>query len=363
LSNKASYLALWHTNGIGTFRFYKLIEHFTDIDKLYKTAVEQLISLGIPATIAESLQKPDWRRVEQDIEWASQAGQHLLSWQDDQYPKLLKEIPDAPPFLFVKGDANLLNTPQIAIVGSRKPTPSGIEGAKVFANELSAAGLTITSGLALGIDGAAHQSAMDNGGKTIGVLGTGIDKVYPFRHRKLASQILETGGALASAFPLGTTPKAENFPQRNRIISGLSLGTLVVEAAPRSGSLITARLANEQGRDVFAIPGSIYNPQSKGCHILIQQGAKLTQTPQDILEELPITSPHCDSNILAKQPEMKISLDANSQLLLDCVGYEKTSVDQLIERSNLPAHMVSATALRLELKGLIVAMSGGYYKA
>ncbi|MDF3054971.1 MAG: hypothetical protein K0Q74_878 [Gammaproteobacteria bacterium] len=358
----AFYLALWHTCGIGPIRFFKLIEHFPDITLLFKTPVSELITLGIPETIAHALQKPAWREVEKDLVWSEKPGQHLVSWQDKHYPHQLREIPDTPPILFIRGNPQLLNSRQIAVVGSRKPTPAGIEAAKMFTKHLSVAGFTITSGLALGIDAISHQKTLDYQGKTIGILGTGIDRIYPPTHKKLAEHIIERDGALVSDFPLGTAPKAENFPRRNRIISGLSLGTLVIEAAFKSGSLITARLANEQGREVFAIPGSIYNSQSRGCHFLIQQGAKLVQTPEDILEEL--CGPLCPSLVAPTPytPSTKNSLDAHSQLLLECTGFEMTSVDQLIERTNLPAHVVSATVSGLELKGLIMSVPGGYFR-
>lgn len=362
----APYLALWHTLGIGPIRFFRLVEHFPDIARLFESPVSQLRALGIPEVITQALQTPRWHNVEQDLAWSSQPNQHLISWKDERYPSQLKEIADPPPFLFIKGDANLLSSPQIAVIGSRKPTPAGIESAYRFTQHLSVAGLTITSGLALGVDAISHQSALDHSGKTIAILGTGVDKIYPLQHKKLAHQIVESGGALVSDFPLGTAPKAENFPRRNRIISGLSLGTLVIEATLKSGSLITARLANEQGRDVFAIPGSIYNPQSNGCHLLIQQGAKLIQTPQDVLDELQVSYSYSSKSKISNSTMYagaKNSLDANSQLLLECVGFETTSVDQLIERTNLPAHIVSATTSQLALQGLIVAVPGGYFRS
>jgi DNA processing protein len=204
---------------------------------------------------------------------------------DGRYPPLLREIPQAPPVLFVHGDPDCLRVPQLAMVGTRNPTPSGRETARQFAAHLAGAGMIITSGLALGIDAAAHQGALAGGGRTIAVMGTSLDRVYPAKHRDLARAIAERG-ALVSELPTGTPALAENFPRRNRLISGLALGVLVVEAALQSGSLITARLALDQGREVFAIPGSIHNPLAKGCHALIRQGAKLVETANDIVEEL-----------------------------------------------------------------------------
>lgn len=228
----------------------------------------------------------DWSGVDKDLAWAEQPACRLLTMADVGYPQLLKEIDTSPPVLFVRGDVKLLSTMQIAIVGSRHPSRSGVENASDFAEYFSTRGLTITSGLALGIDGAAHRGALRGTGRTVAVMGNGLDGIYPRRHQRLADQIVEQGGVLVSEFSVGIGPKPEHFPRRNRIISGLSVGTLVVEAALKSGSLITARLALEQGREVFAIPGSIHNPLAKGPHALIQQGAKLVETALDVFEEL-----------------------------------------------------------------------------
>ena len=227
------------------------------------------------------------------MEWLSQPGNHVVHFQDAAYPALLKQIADPPPLLFVRGDRDYLAQPQLAIVGSRNPTHTGRALAREFAAHLASFGLTITSGLASGIDGAAHQGAIEAGGTTLAVTGTGLDRVYPARHRDLAHRVAENG-ALVTEFPPGTAPLAANFPRRNRLISGLSLGTLVVEAALRSGSLITARSALEQGREVFAIPGSIHNPLARGCHALIRDGAKLVESgewvqPGDPVLELTAT--------------------------------------------------------------------------
>ena len=207
-------------------------------------------------------------------------------WDDPAYPGLLEELPDAPPLLFIEGDPSLLERPQLAMVGSRRASRPGLDNATAFARSLARGGFVITSGLALGIDGAAHQGALDVGGKTIAVLGTGLEQLYPRRHLGLAARIVEGGGALVSELPLDCPPQAANFPRRNRIISGLSLGVLVVEASPSSGSLITARLAAEQGREVYAIPGSIHHPGARGCHQLIRQGAALVESVEDVLQAL-----------------------------------------------------------------------------
>ncbi len=297
---------------------------------------------------------------EQELAWLEQPNHHLITLSDPRYPKRLREIADPPAALYVIGEPDLLSATQLGIVGSRNPTPGGSETAHAFAGYLAQSGLTITSGLALGVDAAAHRGALQAGGKTIAVAGTGLDRVYPARHRELAHEIVGQG-ALISEFPLGTPALALNFPRRNRIISGLSLGVLVVEAALQSGSLITARLAAEQGREVFAIPGSIHNPLARGCHALIRQGAKLVETAADILEELgPI------AQTIAPMHEIDTGnvtpgLDVEALTLLDCLGFDPTPVDSLIERSGLTPEAVSSMLLVLELQGHVVAAPGGHY--
>jgi DNA processing protein len=281
------WFALCRLPGVGYRTRIELLEQFGSIENIFSATRSQLekILTRKNESINVVLDGVDKTAFETELAWLSETGHHLVTWADTDYPPLLREIPAPPVVLYVIGDRQSLSHPQFAIVGSRNPTPMGRENAHAFAKTLAGAGLTITSGLALGIDGAAHRGALDAGGKTIAVVGTGLDRVYPARHRDLAHAVVQQG-ALVSEFPLGTPPKSENFPVRNRIISGLSLGTLVVEAAVQSGSLITARLATEQGREVFAIPGSIHSPQARGCHALIRQGAKLVETAQDILEEL-----------------------------------------------------------------------------
>jgi len=281
------WFALCRLPEVGCRTKIELLEQFGSIENIFSATRSQLekILARKNASINVILDGVDTAAFEAELAWLSETGHHLVTWADTDYPPLLREIPAPPVVLYVIGDRQSLSHPQFAIVGSRNPTPMGRENAQAFAKTLAGAGLTITSGLALGIDGAAHRGALDAGGKTIAVVGTGLDRVYPARHRDLAYAVVQQG-ALVSEFPLGTPPKSENFPVRNRIISGLSLGTLVVEAAVQSGSLITARLATEQGREVFAIPGSIHSPQARGCHALIRQGAKLVETAQDILEEL-----------------------------------------------------------------------------
>jgi DNA processing protein len=255
-----------------------------------------------------------------------------------------------------------LKDPQVAIVGSRHPTPGGLENTASFTKFLASVGLTITSGLARGIDAVAHETALTNGGISIAVAATGLDRVYPAMHRELAQRIASQG-ALVSEFPLGTPVKAQHFPQRNRIISGLSLGTLVVEAARRSGSLITARFAAEQGRDVFALPGSIHNPVARGCHKLIRQGATLVENPQDILEQLASQIELSDEPALdtAEDKDTSLTLDDDYRLVLDTLGHDPTSIDTLVERSTLTSEAVSSMLLILELKGYVASTAGGLY--
>lgn len=287
--------------------------------------------------------------------WLEEQQNHLVTLADSDYPQALLNINDPPLLLYVKGRRELLNRAALAVVGSRNATPQGINNAEEFAKTLSNAGLCIISGMAHGIDAAAHQGALSGQGSSIAVVGTGLDKVYPAANRNLAHALAKQG-AIISEFPLGTPPLAANFPRRNRLISGMSIGCLVVEASLQSGSLITARLAMEQGRDVFAIPGSIHSPQSKGCHKLIKQGAKLAESAQDILEEL--------AGVLGSA-----SRTANSSApptieseLLTLIGFDPVSIDALCLRSGLTVSQLSAMLLTLELEGGIAALPGGLFQ-
>lgn len=306
---------------------------------------------------------PDWRAVDADLRWLQAAGRHLLTVSMPAYPVPLRHIADPPPVLFVVGRAQALSNLQLAVVGSRRATPCGVETAKRFSAELAERGLTITSGLALGIDAASHRGAMAVGGCTLAVAAHGLDSVYPRRHQRLAGQVAEHG-ALVSEFSPGTPPLAGHFPRRNRLISGLSLGVLVVEAARRSGSLITARLAGEQGREVFAVPGPIQSPLARGCHDLIRQGAKLVEQVADILEELPVdVAPAPAVRVSASKPAAGVPADLDSahRRVLDCLGHRAISVDELVERSGLTADIVCSILLALELRGLVLPVAGGAY--
>jgi DNA processing protein len=355
------WLALSRAPGVGAQTFQQLLVAFDSLQPLFDTDQQPLRSLGLAEALLSYLRSPDWQAVDSDLEWLAADGHHILCFSDADYPPLLREIPDAPPLLFVHGDTALLSTPQLAVVGSRNPSPGGQANAHDMAACLAETGLTITSGLALGIDAASHQGALDAGGRTLAVAGNGLDRVYPARHRQLAHAIA-AGGALVSEFPPGTPPRAAHFPRRNRLISGLSLGTLVVEAALRSGSLITARLATEQGREVFAIPGSIHNPMTRGCHALIRQGAKLVESAHDIIEELaPLAAVTRRAAAATAGTPPKPPLDQQHADLLEQMGHDPVSIDSLVKRSRLTADSVSSMILVLELHGYITSMAGGRY--
>ncbi|MBA3731560.1 MAG: DNA-protecting protein DprA, partial [Gammaproteobacteria bacterium] len=281
----ADWLTLLRVPGVGPVTYKALIRVFGSPGQALRARHSELKRFGFTEEIFAHFSKPNLHAIDQDLAWSAQPPHHVLVIGDPEYPRQLREIHGPPPVLFVNGDPHCLADPQIAIVGSRRPTPAGRDNAHTFAAHMANAGLIVTSGLAIGIDGASHEGALAAGGLSIAVAATGLDRVYPARHRELATRIAARG-ALVSEFPTGVAPRAEHFPRRNRLISGLSLGVLVVEAARRSGSLITAGCAAEQGREVFAIPGSIHNPVARGCHHLIRQGAKLVESAYDILEEI-----------------------------------------------------------------------------
>ncbi len=299
---------------------------------------------------------------DEELEWADKPDHHILESTSGDYPELLAQIPNAPQRLFVIGSLDVLHLPSLAIVGSRNPTRGGRDNAYEFARHLGHAGFSIVSGLAQGIDAAAHQGALAAGAPTVAFLGHGIDQVYPASNRQLA-QLIAASGALCSEFPFGTQPRREHFPQRNRLISGLSLGILVVEAARRSGSLISARLAGEQGREIFAIPGSIHNPMSRGCHQLIRQGAKLVEDAADIVSELgPLVNHMLQTTDVKESPQLtQFNKDGDYRILLDALGYDPATTDELVKTSGLTIDQVSSMLLILELEGEIEAQNGGRY--
>ena len=344
-----------------------LLDKLGSPDKIISAPSNMLRELKAPSAAIRWLKQSRISDIEYELNWCKQKDHHVLSMLDDAYPCLLKEIHDAPPLLFIKGDIDALTLPQIAIVGSRNPSSDGKQIAFQFAQFLSQSGLVINSGLAQGIDAESHKGALSNG-KTIAVCATGLDRVYPAKHHQLAQRIAKQG-ALVSEFLPGTKLHKSFFPRRNRLISGLSIGTLVVEASVRSGSLITAQCALEQGREVFAIPGSIHNPMAKGCHKLIQQGAKLVEKAEDILEEL---QSHLQYLNLGLQPDSSTkashsqqinisSLEADYQDLLEVITYNPISIDELVANSNFKAEQISAMLLILELDGFVSNVGSGRY--
>ena len=359
-----TWLKLLHLETFSADKLFAILAQDISLSNLEALSANQLITLGFTEKQSQHWQSIKEATLREELQWLEHSTHHLITILDDDYPLLLKETTNPPLALFVQGDHHLLQTPQLAMVGSRNPTASGAETAFEFAQYLANAGLTITSGLATGIDAASHRGALKIDAKTIAVCGTGLNRVYPAQHRELAAQIAAQG-ALVSEFSLAAKPQAYHFPQRNRIISGLSLGVLVVEAAQRSGSLITARLAGEQGREIFAIPGSIHNPLARGCHRLIRQGAKLVETASDVLEELgPLAMVAAPAQLTQplENTDFDPILDKEYQQLLGCIDYQPTSVDVLIARSGMSAATVSSMLLLLELRSLVQAEAGGYRK-
>lgn len=358
----AYYLTLQQCPGIGPVTVCRLLEaHDQSIAKLFAQSREALSSFGLTAQQISTLKNPPDEPLKQTFAWLDASeNHHLITLQSLEYPELLRQIKDPPPLLYGIGRIELLNTPQLAIVGSRNCTPGGASTAEEFASYLARSGLTITSGMALGIDQHAHVGALQHGGNTIAVIGTGIDRIYPSRNKKLAYQIAEQG-LIVSEFALGTPPLSENFPKRNRVISGLSVATLVVEATRKSGSLITAQRCVEQGREVFAIPGSIHNPQAKGCHHLIRQGAKLVDQASDIIDDIASLLGYVAQQTEPSSPHQSDSLDDDYLQLLEIMGYDPVSIDTLVERSGLTIEQLSSMLLILELNDHIQPAPGGLY--
>jgi DNA processing protein len=345
--------------GLAGTRGRRLLELFGDPAGVLAAGTAAWRRAGFKDELCNALANPDWTGVDADLRWLDAgtpaAARAFISCADPRYPARLGEIAQAPLGLFALGDPELLRLPQIAIVGARSASAQGNENAEGFAAELARRGLTITSGLALGIDSAAHRGALSAPGLTIAVCGNGLDRVYPARNRELAHAIAAKG-LLVSEFGPGTPPLAEHFPRRNRIISGLSLGVLVVEAARESGSLITARLAAEQGREVFAVPGSIHNPLARGCHALIRDGAKLVETVDDILSELAPLLPACAAPESAGAAAAVA--DPVQLQVLAALGFEAEPLDRLVERLGMPVAEVGAALMALELDGIVAAGPG-----
>ncbi|MBD8090686.1 DNA-protecting protein DprA [Pseudomonas fluorescens] len=333
---------------LGPQRFRVLIEAFGSASKAISAPASAWRSLGLPAISADARRSPEIRDgASAALAWLERPAQHLLMWDQPEYPALLAQIDDAPPLLFVAGEPNILEKPQLAMVGSRRASRPGMDTAAAFSRSLASAGFVITSGLALGIDGAAHQAALDVGGQTIGVLGTGLENFYPQRHRQLAAAMIAQGSAVVSEFPLDAAPQAANFPRRNRIISGLSLGVLVVEASIASGSLITAKLAAEQGREVYAIPGSIHHPGAKGCHQLIRDGATLVESIEHILDGLR------GWQALSRPAPMPVT-----HPLVALLHAAPHTSEGLAIASGRPLSHILAALTELELEGQVICESG-----
>ncbi|MGD2171555.1 MAG: DNA-processing protein DprA [Gammaproteobacteria bacterium] len=357
----SAFLHLYHAFGPHSSALLRLLEDFDgDPRRVRQSDADELRKLGYSARAIAATRSARDRLVAQDLDWAESPGNHLICYDDRDYPELLRQIPDFPPLLYARGDRHLLASTQIAVVGSRLCTPGGAATAFEFAARFAAAGVCVTSGLALGIDAEAHRGALHAGGRTLAVIATGADMDYPAANRLLAARIRESG-LIVSEFPLGTTAKRGHFPRRNRIISGLAAATLVVEAAGRSGSLITAGLAADQGREVFAVPGSIHNPQTRGCHDLIRDGATLVESPDEVLAGLgnlagtPVSIPPAAG---AKPP---VELDPELRALLEAIGYDPVHGDVLAARSGLTIDKLSSMLLVLELNDLIQPAPGGCY--
>ena len=351
--------------GLGAIGYLRLIDTFGSASAALAASEGALLDAleGIPRRrkiVQQLAAGPQLDQVAREQGWLEAPNRSVVCLEDIAYPALLRTIPDPPPVLFIDGDATLLEAPQIAIVGSRKATAGGVDTAKALAFGLARAGISVTSGLATGIDSAAHSGALDAAGSTIAVAGTGLDTVYPRSSQRLADRI-RARGAMVSEYRLGTKPSSANFPRRNRIISGLSLGTLVVEAATRSGSLITARLAAEQGREVFAVPGSIHNPQSRGCHGLIRDGAKLVENVNDILVEL---APQLRAALINRSTPTAdsagMAVDEADSVLVS-MGHDPVTVDQIVARTGLTAAEVSTKLLGFELEGRVAQHPGGRF--
>lgn len=355
------WLAASYVPGMGTCTIKKWLAHFPSILEVFQASPDELAAIGVPQQMAQAITRPDWHSVERDMAWALAPDHHIIAFDDEHYPLLLREIASPPLVLYGWGNRPLMQRLQLAMVGSRRPTSYGLVLARQLAIDLAEAGMVITSGMALGIDGASHRGALAAKSPTIGVAGTGLLHFYPPAHQALVHQMIDQQGLVVSEFSLPTPPRAHHFPRRNRIISGLSVGALVVEATLKSGSLITARCALEQGREVFAVPGPVDNPQSRGCHHLLKQGAKLVESVEDILEELPAyLAPGTSMVDLPKKEAIVHRPPYKLQAVYDHIGLKCTSMDEIIIRSRLTASEVSSILLELELQEWVETVPGGH---
>lgn len=355
MNHKHALLVLNRLPHVGPRTIAKLLRRWPDAQTIFKLSKKDLLHAGVPERLAGVLVSAKPHIIEADLRWQEAHNQHLLTWFDTAYPALLKEIPDAPPVLYAWGDMNCLQGTKLAMVGTRTPSIAGAEAAWQFARDLGEQGVTIISGLARGVDGEAHRGCLAGHGQTVAVLGTGIDCIYPRQHAKLTEEI-KAKGLLLSEFPLGTPPAAGHFPRRNRIISGLSEATLVIECSLKSGSLITAHLALEQNRNVMALPGSIHNPEAKGCHALLRQGAALVTSTKEVLEEL------CVERRFEERGKDVRPLEGESGSLIAYIGFDVTTVDKIVDRSSLPVEDVINDLAELELLGHVNAVPGGYIR-
>lgn len=390
------WLTLVHTRGLGPKLLHKLLTGLGTADAIVGCSDSKLRSIGLPAKVITALRSVDQARIDTDLQWLAEADdRHIITLDSGKYPKQLKEIADPPVALYLRGDPQVLQTPQIAVVGSRKPSRSAEQHAYKFSRELAEFGITITSGLAHGVDGQAHRGALNAEGLTVAVTATGLDRVYPAQHQSLAHEIAASG-VILSEFPIGTNPLPAYFPRRNRIIAGLCYGTLVVEAALKSGTLTTAGHATEQSREVFAIPGNIDNPQARGCHALLRAGATLVETTADILQQLapllPTTLEFTDDNTSSSQippsggapsedqsaitspqppeptspalvvtPPQSNRPKSKSDMILAAFEHDPQSLDEIVERTGYDIVTVTNLMLDLELDSLIEAVAGGKY--
>ncbi|GIV78183.1 DNA-processing protein DprA [Litorilinea aerophila] len=348
MDEKAYWIAFNQVSGVGPVRLAALLEHFGSLETAWKAPLPELQAVGLDRRSLENLLAAR-RTVDPEREWerVRKAGITVLTWDDPDYPENLRQVDGAPPVLYVRGTLTQQDTWAVALVGTRRASAYGREVAHKLASELAMHGVTVVSGLALGIDTVAHKAALDAGGRTLAVLGSGVDQIYPPGNRGLAQKITASGG-LISEYPLGTRPEASNFPPRNRIISGLSKGIIVVEAGQRSGALITARFAAEQGRDVFAVPGSILHPGSMGCNELIQQGAMPLLRVEDVLEQLHMADVQAQQAVRAQVPA-----DPLEEQLLRCLSAEPRHVDEIVRESAMPSPQVASLLAIMELKGLV----------
>jgi DNA processing protein len=348
MNEQAYWIGFNRVPGIGPARLRSLLDVCGSIEQAWKASVHQMREAGLDRRTIERLLETR-RTLDLQAEWekTEQTGVRVFTWDDPDYPENLRQVPQAPPVLYCRGSLTQEDTWAVAIVGTRRASAYGREVAHRLATELAANGITVVSGLALGIDAVAHQAALDAGGRTIAVLGSGVDQLYPAQNRKLATQIMESG-AVVSEYALGTKPEANNFPPRNRIISGLSCGIIVVEAGQRSGALITADFAAEQGRDVFAVPGSILHPGSIGCNTLIQNGAIPLLTIDDVLTQLDLARVADQRTVRQTVPP-----DPTESVLLEHLSSEPRHVDDIVREVTMPSSQVSSLLAIMELKGLI----------